>query len=94
MSYHHSLHLFALVVLLLIQFWLELPTLRLITPTIDEPIHVVRSYAFAARGDDRLWLRGPILSNELSGLALLQESNAQLPPENDPIWPDEGGEVK
>ncbi|MBI5565450.1 MAG: glycosyltransferase family 39 protein [Chloroflexi bacterium] len=76
---------------MLVQLWLELSTLHLITPTIDEPIHIVRGYAFAARGDDRLRLRGPILSNVLSGWSLLLEPQLQFPPQDDPIWLDEGG---
>jgi hypothetical protein len=81
-------HRLAIIILMLIQLWLELSTLHLITPTIDEPIHIVRGYAFALRGNDRLRLRGPILANELSGLSLLLEPNLQLPPEDNPIWLD------
>ena len=62
------------IVLLVVMFWLETSTLAVTSPTVDEPLHIVRGYAFVSRGEDRLRLRGPVLSNALSGLALMLES--------------------
>ncbi len=77
--------------LLLLMCWLEFSTLAVTSPTADEPLHMVRGYAFAARGEDRLRLRGPVLSNALSGLALLLEPDLKLPPADDPIWLERDG---
>ena len=82
---------FIAIGLLLIMAWLELSTLALTSPTVDEPLHIVRGYAFVARGDDRLRLRGPVLSNVLSGAALLLEPTLPLPPADDPIWLERDG---
>src|SRR5512134_1868270 len=72
--------------LLLLHAWLMFSTLEITSPTVDEPLHIVRGYAFALRGEDRLRLRGPVLSNALSGLTLLLEPDLKLPPPDDPIW--------
>jgi hypothetical protein len=77
--------------LLLIQAWLMFSTLGVTSPTVDEPLHIVRGYAFIARGEDRLRLRGPVLSNALSGAALLLEPDLKLPPAADPIWLERDG---
>jgi len=77
--------------LLCVQVWLTFSTLAVTSPTVDEPLHMVRGYAFVARGEDRLRLRGPVLSNALSGLALLLEPELQLPPAADPIWLEQDG---
>jgi hypothetical protein len=82
---------FGAIGLLLIMAWLELSTLAITAPTVDEPLHLVRGYAFARRGEDRLRLRGPVLSNALSGAALLLEPDLQLPPADDPIWLERDG---
>ena len=74
------------IVLLVVMFWLETSTLAVTSPTVDEPLHIVRGYAFVSRGEDRLRLRGPVLSNALSGLALMLEPDLKLPPADDPIW--------
>ncbi|HZY40579.1 MAG TPA: glycosyltransferase family 39 protein [Anaerolineae bacterium] len=81
----------AAVALLLIMFGLLISTLPFTSPTVDEPLHIVRGYAFALRGEDRLRLRGPVLSNALSGAALLLEPDVQLPPADDPIWLERDG---
>ncbi|HLF26047.1 MAG TPA: glycosyltransferase family 39 protein [Anaerolineae bacterium] len=77
---------FAAIGLLLIQSWLMWSTLAVTAPTVDEPLHIVRGYAYAARGEDRLRLRGPVLPNALSGAALWMEPALRLPPAADPIW--------
>jgi hypothetical protein len=82
---------FAALGLLLLMAWLEFSTLAITSPTVDEPLHIVRGYAFATRGEDRLRLRGPVLSNALSGAALLLEPNLKLPPADDPIWLERDG---
>jgi hypothetical protein len=74
------------VILLLIFGWLQFSTLPLTSPTVDEPLHIFRGYAFVARGEDRYRMYGPVLSNALSGLALLLEPPLQLPPRDNPIW--------
>ena len=82
---------FVAIGLLLIQVWLMFSTLGVTSPTVDEPLHIVRGYAFASRGEDRLRLRGPVLSNALSGAALLLEPDLKLPPADDPIWLERDG---
>ena len=82
---------FLAIILLLIMAWLEFSTLAVTSPTVDEPLHIVRGYAFVARGEDRLRLRGPVLSNALSGLALMLEPDLKLPPADDPIWLERDG---
>ncbi len=82
---------FAAVCLLLMMAWLEFSTLAVTSPTVDEPLHIVRGYAFASRGEDRLRLRGPVLPNALSGLALMLEPDLKLPPADDPIWLERDG---
>ena len=79
---------FFAVALLLVFGWLQFSTLSIITPTVDEPLHIVRGYAYITRGDERIRLRGPILSNALNGLALLLEPNLKLLPPDDPAWLD------
>ena len=44
----------AAVGLLLIMLWLELSTLSITAATPDEPMHILRGYAFVARGRDRI----------------------------------------
>jgi hypothetical protein len=82
---------FAAIGLLLLQAWLMFSTLPVTSPTIDEPLHIVRGYAFVARGDDRLRLRGPVLPNALSGLALMLGPDLNLPPADNPIWLERDG---
>src|SRR5512147_1051753 len=82
---------FVAVLLLLVMAWLEFSTLAVTSPTVDEPLHIVRGYAFASRGEDRLRLRGPVLPNALSGVALLLEPDLKLPPADDPIWLERDG---
>ncbi len=82
---------FVAIGLLLLQAWLMFSTLAVASPTVDEPLHIVRGYAFVSRGEDRLRLRGPVLPNALSGLALLLEPNLKLPPAADPIWLERDG---
>jgi len=82
---------FVAIGLLLMQAWLMFSTLGVTSPTVDEPLHIVRGYAFAARGEDRLRLRGPVLSNALSGAALMLEPDLKLPPADDPIWLERDG---
>ncbi|NTU63499.1 MAG: hypothetical protein HGB05_08860, partial [Chloroflexi bacterium] len=82
---------FVAIGLLLIQAWLMFSTLGVTAPTVDEPLHIVRGYAFVARGEDRLRLRGPVLPNALSGAALLLEPDLKLPPADDQIWLERDG---
>ncbi len=83
---------FLAIALLLVLAALQLSTLAVTSPTMDEALHIVRGYAFAARGDDRLRLRGPILPNALSGLSLLLlEPDLELAPADDPLWLDSEG---
>jgi hypothetical protein len=82
---------FMAIGLLLLQAWLMFSTLGITSPTVDEPLHIVRGYAFASRGEDRLRLRGPVLPNALSGSALLLEPDLKLPPADDPIWLERDG---
>jgi hypothetical protein len=82
---------FVAVGLLLLQAWLMFSTLSVTSPTVDEPLHIVRGYAFASRGEDRLRLRGPVLPNALSGVALMLEPDLKLPPADDPIWLERDG---
>ena len=86
---------FGAVVLLLIMAWLEFSTLAVTSPTVDEPMYMTRGYAFVSRGQDRLpgcSPCSPVLSSALSGAALLFEPQLKpLPPEDDPVWKDNGG---
>jgi hypothetical protein len=83
---------FIAVLLLLILIWLQFSTLPLTSPTMDEGLHLTRGYAFVARGDERLRLRGPILPNALSGAVLrLLEPDLELAPDDDPAWLDTEG---
>ncbi len=82
---------FAAVALLLVTAYFHLSTLDVTSPTMDEPIHIVRGYAFVASGDEHLRLRNPILANALSGAALLLEPGLRLPPAGDPLWLDSEG---
>jgi hypothetical protein len=77
---------FAAVALLIVQCWLEFSTLGVTTPTVDEPLHIMRGSAYIRRGEERYLMNGPVLSNALSGMVLLLESNLQLPPVDDPVW--------
>jgi hypothetical protein len=80
------------IFLMIILAFLQLSTLSITSPTMDEGLHIVRGYAFVAQGDQRLRLRGPIFPNELTGIALrLLEPELQLPPDNDPAWLDTEG---
>ena len=85
---HPVMTRFIAVGLLILLGWLQFSTLSVTSPTMDEGLHIVRGYAFVARGDERLRLRGPILSNALSGIALRLEPQLQLPPDDDPLWLD------
>ena len=89
---HPATPRFLAVALLLALAYLQLSTLAVTSPTMDEALHIVRGYAFVARGDDRLRLRGPILPNALSGMSLrLLESDLELAPADDPAWLDSEG---
>lgn len=77
---------FAAVGLLLLLAWLELSTLSVTSPTIDEPLHIMRGSAYVRRGEERYLMYGPVLSNVLSGLGLLAEPDLQLYPVADPVW--------
>ncbi len=77
---------FAAVGLLLLLAWLELSTLAVTSPTIDEPLHIMRGSAYVRRGEERYLMFGPVLPNALSGLGLLAEPDLQLYPIDDPIW--------
>jgi Dolichyl-phosphate-mannose-protein mannosyltransferase len=86
---------FGAVALLLIMFALLVTTLPVTAPTADEPMYMVRGYAFVSRGKDSLpgcSPCSPVLSSSLSGLFLLLEPQLNpLPPDDDPIWQDNGG---
>ncbi len=82
---------FMAIGLLLLQTWLMFSSLTVTSPTVDEPLHIARGYAFASRGEDRLRLRGPVLPNALSGAALLLEPDLKLPSADDPIWLERDG---
>jgi hypothetical protein len=86
---------FAAVGLLLILFGLLVTTLPVTSPTTDEPMYMVRGYAFVSRGQDRMVgcsPCSPVLSSALSGAALLLEPQLKpLPPIEDAIWSDDGG---
>jgi hypothetical protein len=83
----HRRFRFAAVLLLLLYGWLEFSTLAITSPTADESLHVMRGYAFVTRGDDRYRMRGPVLSNALSGLTLAAlEPPIYFPPLADPMW--------
>lgn len=78
---------FIAVALLLLYAWLELSTLAITSPTADESLHIMRGYIFVTRGDDRYRMRGPVLSNALTGLTLAAlEPPIYFPPSDDPIW--------
>jgi hypothetical protein len=86
---------FAAVGLLLILFGLLVTTLPVTSPTADEPMYMVRGYAFVARGQDRMAgcsPCSPVLSSALSGATLVLEPQLKpLPPVDDRIWSDDGG---
>jgi 4-amino-4-deoxy-L-arabinose transferase-like glycosyltransferase len=86
---------FAAVGLLLILFGLLVTTLPVTSPTADEPMYMVRGYAFVSRGQDRMAgcsPCSPVLSSALSGAALWLEPHLKpLPPVADAIWSDDGG---
>jgi hypothetical protein len=81
--------------LILILFGLLVTTLPVTSPTVDEPMYMVRGYAFVSRGQDRMAGCGPcspVLSSALGGVALLLEPHLKpLPPVEDAIWSDDGG---
>lgn len=77
---------FAAVGLLLLLAWLELSTLAVTSPTVDEPLHIMRGSAYVRRGEERYLMYGPVLPNALSGLGLLAEPDLQLYPVDDPVW--------
>ncbi|HLF26547.1 MAG TPA: glycosyltransferase family 39 protein [Anaerolineae bacterium] len=77
---------FAAIALLILQSWLELSTLAVTTPTVDEPLHIMRGSAYVRRGEERYLMYGPVLSDALSGIALIMEPDLQLPPPDDPVW--------
>jgi hypothetical protein len=72
--------------LLLILAWLQLSTLAVTSPTMDEPAHLMAGYAFITRGDTRINLNGPYLNNALGAIPLLLEPNLKLAPASDPAW--------
>ena len=86
---------FVAVGLLLILFGLFITTLPVTAPTADEPMYMVRGYAFVSRGQDRMGgcsPCSPVLSSALSGAALLLEPQLKpLPPAEEAIWSDDGG---
>ncbi len=73
-------------VLLIILAGLQLSTLSITSPTMDEPSHIVSGYAFLTRGDTRIKLNGPILPNLMSAIPLLLEPNLKLTSADDPMW--------
>ncbi len=77
---------FLTVLLLIILAFLQLSTLSITSPTMDEPSHIVSGYAFLTRGDTRIKLNGPILPNLISALPLLLEPNLKLTSADDPMW--------
>lgn len=77
---------FTAVLLLVMLAWLELSTLAVTTPTVDEPLHIMRGYAFVARDEERYRMYGPVLADALSGIPLLLEPDLQFPPADDPFW--------
>jgi 4-amino-4-deoxy-L-arabinose transferase-like glycosyltransferase len=62
---------------------------RNISPTFDEPYHIVRSYVYLKTGDSALLARGghPPFANLLSVAPLLLRSDIVLPA-HEPGWPD------
>ena len=74
------------VALLIGLAYLQLSTLAVTSPTMDEPNHLVSGYAFLTRGDTRIKLNGPILNNALGALPLLLEPGLELTPAADPAW--------
>jgi hypothetical protein len=74
------------IALLLILAFLQLSTLSITSPTMDEPDHIVSGYAFLTRGDTRIKLNGPILPNLISAIPLLLEPNLKLTSADDPMW--------
>src|SRR5512141_2985366 len=72
--------------LLLILACLQLSTLSITSPTMDEPDHIVSGYAFLTRGDTRIKLNGPMLPNLIGALPLLLEPNLKLTSPDDPGW--------
>jgi hypothetical protein len=74
--------------LLLILVWLQLSTLVVTSPTMDEPSHLAAGYAFLTRGDTRIRLNGPILNNLIGAAPLLLEPAMKLTPAGDPAWND------
>lgn len=77
---------FAAIGLLLLMAWLELSSLAATSPTVDEPLRIMRGTAYVRRGEERYLMDGPVLSDALSGLMLELEPNLQLYPINDPVW--------
>ncbi len=77
---------FAAIGLLLLMAWLEISTLAVTSPTVDEPIRIMRGTAYVRRGEQRYLMDGPVLSDALSGLMLELEPNLQLAPPDNPVW--------
>ena len=85
---------FMAVVLLLIMLGLEVSTLSITAATPDEPMHMIRGYAFVQLGKDQIascWPCSPVLAGSLIGSGLSLEPNLQLPPKDDPAWTDGQG---
>ncbi len=74
------------IALLLILAWLQLSSLAVTSPTMDEPSHLASGYAFLTRGDARIRLNGPILPNLIGAIPLLLQPDLKLTPADDPMW--------
>ncbi len=85
---------FVAVILLVIMLWLEVSTLSITAATPDEPMHIIRGYAFMRLGKDQIascWPCSPVLAGSLIGSGLSLEPNLQLPSKDDPAWTDGKG---
>ncbi len=78
-------HIWLLIPLVWLFFWLALNSMVMDSPTMDEQNHLARGVAFVRTGDPRLSLEHPPLVNALSGLlpALLLALNI---PFDHPSW--------
>jgi len=83
---HHRLVCFTTIALLLLLAYLQLSTLAITSPTMDETNHLVSGYAFLVRGDTRIKLNGPILNNLIGAIPLLLQPGLKLAPADDPAW--------
>jgi hypothetical protein len=71
--------------LLCLMFALQVTSVRLKSPTYDEPGHITRGYAYVALGDTHIRVGTPVLLNALDALPLLALSELRLPVDN-PSW--------